>query len=166
MAEQDIIDLIQSDHDVVRGLLADIEGAGPEEREGLFRTLVAELARHEASEEAIVHPTLREEAAGGGTVVEQVLEEESEAESLLARMEKLDPASSEFIESFRTLRADVEAHAEHEEREEHPRLREALDERRLQEMSDGWLQLKDKAPTRPNGSWSTRGWPSRPASIT
>lgn len=150
MAEQDIIELIRSDHDVVRGLLADLEKAQADARGELFDTLVGELARHEAAEEAIVHPTLREEVADGGQVAEQVLEQESEAESLLARMEKMDPASSEFVESLRTLRADVEAHADHEEREEHPRLREALDAQRLQDMADGWSKLKEIAPTRPH----------------
>lgn len=39
--------------------MTDIEQAVPEEREDLFRTVVHELARHEASEEVIVrapHP--------------------------------------------------------------------------------------------------------------
>ena len=150
MAQQDIIDLIRSDHEVVRGLLADIEDAAPDDRGALFDQLVGELARHEAAEEAIVHPTLRDEVADGGRVAEQVLEQESEAESLLARMEKVDPSSTEFLDAFHTLRTDVEAHAEHEEAEEHPRLRDGLDAQRLQDMADGWTRLKEVAPTRPH----------------
>ena len=150
MAQQDIIDLIRSDHDVVRGLLADIEQAAPDDRGELFDRLVGELARHEAAEEAIVHPTLRDEVADGRGVAEQVLEQESEAESLLARMEKLDPSGTEFLDAFRTLRADVEAHAEQEESQEHPKLSDELDAQRLQDMADGWTQLKKVAPTRPH----------------
>lgn len=150
MAEQDIIALIRSDHDVVRGLLEDIEQAPADDRGALFEKLVGELARHEAAEEAIVHPTLRDEIAGGGAVTQQVLEQESAAESQLAKMEKMDPSSTEFLQAFRSLRADVEAHAEHEEAEEHPKLRDGLDAKRLQDMADGWEQLKKVAPTRPH----------------
>lgn len=150
MAMQDVIELIQADHSEVRQLLARIETAPPESRGELFDELVQDLARHEASEEAIVHPTLRDEATSGRGVAEEVLEEESQAESMLARMEKMDPAGSEFLASFRSLRDDVLAHADHEERDEHPRLREALSKDRLREMADGWTQLKQRAPTRPH----------------
>lgn len=146
----DIIDLIRSDHDVVRGLLADIEQAPADDRGELFEKLVGELARHEAAEEAIVHPTLRDEVTNGGTVAEQVLEQESEAESQLAKMEKMDPSNTEFLQAFRALRTDVEAHAEHEETEEHPKLREGLDAQHLQDMAEAWTQLKKVAPTRPH----------------
>lgn len=150
MAHHDIIELIQADHTEVRELMARIETADVEQREELFRTLVAELARHEAAEEAIVHPTLRDETPGGEVVAKSVLEEESQAEKLLARMEDMDPSSDEFVNAFASLRDDVLAHAEHEEREEHPQLRESLSEGRLKEMAEGWEQLKELAPTRPH----------------
>lgn len=147
---QDIIDLIRSDHDVVRGLLADIEQAAADDRGELFEELVGELARHEAAEEAIVHPTLRDDVAGGAAVAQQVLEQESEAESQLAKMEKMDPSSTEFLQAFRSLRADVEAHAEHEESEELPKLREGLEAQHLRDMAEAWTQLKKIAPTHPH----------------
>lgn len=147
---QDLIQLIRDDHAEFRDLLARMETASPDERRELFQTLVGELARHEASEESLVHSTLRDEAPGGQGVAEQVLAEESEAESLLARMEKMDATSPEFMEAFATLRDDVLAHAEHEEREEHPRLRETLSEARLQELAEAWTTLKGRAPTRPH----------------
>ncbi len=52
-------------------------------------------------------------------------------------------------DALRTLRADVLEHADHEEREEHPRLRNALSEERRQVMGESWLELKKTAPTRP-----------------
>lgn len=150
MATRDIIDLITDDHDEVRSLMARIESADPDQRGELFQTLVAELARHEAAEEAIVHPTLRDETPGGEAIAEGVLEEENQAENLLAEMEKVDPTSREFMDSFKSLQSDVLAHAEHEEREEHPKLRDGLEQPRLREMAEGWEQLKKTAPTRPH----------------
>ena len=147
---QDVIELIRQDHQEVRELLGQIEAADAQSRGDLFHELVGELARHEAAEETIVHPTLRDEVADGRALAEEVLEEESEAEKLLARMERMDPSSDEFVEAFRSLRDDVLEHADHEEREEHPKLRQALSEERRREMGEGWLRLKAAAPTRPH----------------
>ena len=147
---QDVIELIREDHQQFRQLFGQIETADAELRGDLFQQLVSGLARHEAAEETIVHPTLRDEVDDGRTIAEEVLEEESQAESLLARMEKMDPASGEFVEAFHSLRDDVLEHAEHEERDEHPRLREALSEERRREMGEGWLKLKQSAPTHPH----------------
>lgn len=150
MATTDIIDLIQRDHDELRALLGRIDDCSPAEREDLFREIVAELARHEAAEEAIVHPTLRDETPGGQDVAEEVLEQESEAEQLLADMEKMDATSGEFLAKFRKLRDEVLEHAEKEEQEEHPRLRATLEEQRLAEMAEGWQKVKEQGPTHPH----------------
>lgn len=146
----DIIDLILEDHDEVRELFSRLDTTDPEGRGELFETIVYELARHEAAEETIVHPTLRDEVPAGGSIAESVLEEESEAEQLMADMEKMDPTSDEFLAAFRRLRDDVLEHAEHEEDEEHPKLREQLTQERLREMGEGFEKLKEKAPTRPH----------------
>lgn len=147
---QNIIDLIQQDHHEVRQLLAQLDTSAPSDRGELFQKVVYELARHEAAEESIVHPTLRDEVDGGKTIADSVLEEESQAERLMADMEKMDSDSDEFLASFRKLRQEVLQHAEHEEREEHPRLREALDEQRLLEMGEGFQKVKENAPTHPH----------------
>lgn len=146
----DIIDLIQQDHDEVRELFGRLDTVSPQEREELFTTIVYELARHEAAEESIVHPTLRDEVAGGQTAAEDILQEESEAEDLMAEMEDMDPESDEFLDAFRRLRDDVLEHAEHEEDVEHPKLREELSEERRKEMGEAFTRLKEIAPTRPH----------------
>ena len=146
----DIIELIQQDHDEVCSLFARLDECCPSERGELFQEIVHELARHEAAEESIVHPTLRDDVAGGESVAEAVLDEESKAEQLMADMESLDPESDEFLAKFRELRNDVLEHAEHEEQEEHPKLRAELDQQRLNEMGEGFQKVKENAPTHPH----------------
>lgn len=146
----DIIDLIHEDHQQVRELFSRIETTPPGERADLFQTIVYELARHEAAEETIVHPTLRDQVPGGESIASEVLEEESEAEQLLADMDEMDPESDEFLAAFRRLRDDVLEHAEHEEREEHPKLRAQLSTDQLRQMGEGFEKLKESAPTRPH----------------
>ena len=145
----DVIELIQRDHQEIRELFSQISETDPEDREGLFRHIVSELARHEAAEEAIIHPTLRDEI-GDERAAGSIVEEEQEAEELMAEMEDMDPASQEFLAKFRQLRDEVLEHAEHEESDEHPRLRERIDADRLQEMAEGFQRVKEMAPTHPH----------------
>ena len=150
MAGKDIVDVIVDDHREFRRMFQQMDEVAVDQRGDLFRHMVAELARHEAAEESLVHPALRDEAPGGDEIASQVLEEESEAEKLMARMEDMDPASDEFLAAFRDLREDVLSHADHEERDEHPLLRSSLDGDRRMEMADRFERLKDVAPTHPH----------------
>lgn len=75
----DIIQLIQRDHDHIRGLFEEFESVPPDDRGAMFRHIVAELARHEAAEEIIVHPALRHDA-GNEAAADAILAQEDEAE--------------------------------------------------------------------------------------
>ena len=150
MATQDIVDALIDDHNEFRALFARLDSTPAGGREDLFREIVSELARHEAAEEAVVHPAARDAAGNGGTVVDAVLEEESRAEKLMADMEKMDPESDEFLAAFESLRRDVLAHAEHEERDEFPQLRRNLDTGARQQLAERFERLKDVGPTRPH----------------
>ena len=72
-------------------------------------------------EEAVVYPALRHEP-GGDAIAEARLSEESEAEQLLARLEKLDPTTEEFRGAIRDLESAVLDHAQREEAEVFPLL--------------------------------------------
>ena len=148
--ERDIVAVIQEDHAEFRRLFSDLESVPPGEREELFRYTVERLAGHEAAEEAIVHKVLRDDVADGGRLAQEVLDEESSAEDLLATMENMDPTSSEFMIALGNLKRDVLAHAEHEEREEHPKLRQQIDADRRADMGKRFQMLRDSGPTHPH----------------
>lgn len=150
MAEQDIVDRLTDDHNEIRSLFGELDTTPTEQRGDLFRHIVSELARHEAAEEAVVHSATRDDVPGGEQIANAVLEEEDQAERLMAEMEEIDPTSQEFLTRFGHLRDDVLAHAEHEEAEEFPRLREHLDTDRRVQMADGFERLKGLAPTHPH----------------
>lgn len=63
-----------------------------------------------------MHPRAKQKLPGGEKVVDARLEEEHEAEKLLAELESLDVDSKEFTGKLTKLRDAVIAHAEHEER--------------------------------------------------
>ena len=80
------------------------------------------------------------------------MKEESEAEQLLKAMEKMDPDSAEFEQSFTKLRTEVDNHARAEETEEFPKVEQAEDSAQLEKMGKALEAAKALAPTHPHPS--------------
>src|SRR5580698_8370915 len=96
----DIVALLEQDHEAVRERLLEFESAVPGHRAALFVELTTELSRHEVAEETVVYPAIRDEP-DGDVIADVRRGEESEIETLLAHMEKLDPATEEFMGALR-----------------------------------------------------------------
>ncbi len=150
MTDQNIIDALCQDHKEVRSLLARIEKAAAGKRKELFEQLVGELVRHEVAEAEILRPVSK--AQVDERIANARTKEEGEAEKLLKTLEKLDPTSAEFSEKFAKLATAVEEHAEAEETKEFPRVRDAVDDKRLQQMGRAYEAAKSLAPTHPHPS--------------
>ncbi|MGZ4680302.1 MAG: hemerythrin domain-containing protein, partial [Ilumatobacteraceae bacterium] len=56
---QDVVEVLQTQHDQVRDLLRTIDRAAGSERAQPFAELVRQLKAHEAAEESVVYPALR-----------------------------------------------------------------------------------------------------------
>jgi iron-sulfur cluster repair protein YtfE (RIC family) len=117
----DLISLLAQDHEAIKERFSELGHADPKVRGQLFRELTDQLVRHEVAEEVVVYPALRQEP-GGDAVAEARVHEESEAEQLLARLEKLDPTTEEFRGAIRDLESAVLDHAQKEEAEVFPLL--------------------------------------------
>ena len=148
--EKDIVDVITEEHLRFRRLFSEVRQAPPTERRELFRHLVAELAGHEAAEEAIVHRALRDDVPGGKSTAESILQEENQAEKMLADMKNMDPVTPDFITRLDSLQNLVLSHADHEEEEELPMLREHIGLARLREMGQAFEKTKSSGPTHPH----------------
>lgn len=147
--QQDVVSLLQEQHARIRQLFADVADATTAEtRQSRFDELRALLAVHETAEELVTHPRARMGQAA--TVVEALLAEEHEGKVLLADVEKLDVDDPAFAEGFDALRRAVLEHADHEEREEFPRLREENDEAMLRTMATAVRAAAAVAPTHPH----------------
>jgi hemerythrin superfamily protein len=117
----DLISLLAQDHEAIRERFFELGRADPDVRGQLFWELMDQLVRHEAAEEVVVYPALRQEP-GGVVIAEARRREESEAEHVLARLEKLDPTTEEFRGAIRDLQSAVQDHAQKEEAEVFPLL--------------------------------------------
>ncbi|MDY7100635.1 MAG: hemerythrin domain-containing protein [Actinomycetota bacterium] len=154
----DLLAAVLHDHAEIKQLFAAVERAsGSERREEAFRELTRKLIVHETAEQEVVHP-LTGNAPGGEAVVRDRLEEEKSDEQLLDRLEKMGVDDPGFDAALRSLRADVVAHAEHEEEHEHPILDREIDRDRLVTLARVFRAAESTAPTHPHP-----GSPTSPA---
>jgi hemerythrin superfamily protein len=140
---------LQRQHDEVKQLFAQVEGAVGDDRADLFDSLVRLLAVHETAEEVVVYPAIRT-APGGDAIVEARLHEEDEAKEALAELEGLGTDDPSFGPKIAALRAAVLAHATSEEQTVFPLLREAIPAGHPSKMTAALELAEDMAPSHPH----------------
>src|SRR4051812_38614047 len=147
--QDDVITLLVRQHQEIRALFDELETATGKDRDTAFRALVRLLSVHETAEEELVHPAVRR-TDGGETVVDARVAEEHRAKELLTTLDRIGPDAEGFDTLLVQLRDDVLAHAEHEEREEFPRLRAHCDAEELRSLAGAVRAAESIAPTRPH----------------
>lgn len=145
----DVVDLLVNQHDRIRDLLGRVADAAPgPARLEAFTELRRVLAVHETAEEMVVHPAMRR--FGANDVVDARLAEEHDAKEVLSALDGMDVADPAFDERFSTLRMMVLEHAEAEERDEFPLLREHAGTTERALMRRAVQAAEMVAPTRPH----------------
>jgi iron-sulfur cluster repair protein YtfE (RIC family) len=155
-AEGDVIDILLTQHARVRELFADVKTAEGEHKQQTFDELRALLAVHETAEEMILRPVSAKVA--GEAIAEARNKEEDEANHVLAELEKMDVTSADFDRQLAEFQKAVENHAQNEESQEFPRIREGLDEEKRIQMGAALKAVESFAPTHPHPS--TAGSPA------
>ena len=150
MQQQDVVDLLRDQHEQIKSLFGRVAAARGTEKRELFEQLVRLLAVHETAEEEVVHPAARRSVAGAEQMVDARLREEDEAKHALAALYDLGVDHPEFDGKLGMLAEAVIAHAEREEAEEFPRLREEISADQLRRMTGAVKAAEATAPTRPH----------------
>lgn len=146
----DVVDFLVSQHERIKTLFAHTLAASGEAREKAFVDLRRLLAVHETAEEEIVHPRAKRKIRDGDVAIDERLEEEREAKTVLQKLEKLDVDSDEFTRQLTELRDAVVDHAAHEEKDEFAKLEQQLDSAELEAMGRAAKLAEAIAPTRPH----------------
>ncbi|GIF11356.1 hemerythrin domain-containing protein [Actinoplanes teichomyceticus] len=146
--DQDVIDLLLTQHRQIRDLFAEVRNATGEPRQRAFHRLVRLLAVHESAEELVVHPASRHDATN--TVVDACLREENDAKRELTNLYALGTDAPGFDERFARFERAVLAHAAHEEQQEFPMLRRRTDPAKLRRMAGAVRAAEAVSPTRPH----------------
>jgi hemerythrin superfamily protein len=147
---EDIVDLLLSQHNDVRSLFGQIQGAMGKARKDAFQRLVNLLAVHETAEEMVVYPAVRSTGPDGDRLADARTAEESEAKEALADLERTDVSSPEFDAKLQAFEQLVDAHARNEEQEIFPLLRESQSPDQLARMADALHAAEGVAPTHPH----------------
>lgn len=144
-----LIELLEADHRLVEQRLKEFDGVGAAMRGELFWKLTNDLVRHEVAEELVVYPRLRE-LPGGDQVADARIGEQSEAEQQLAKMEKMDAESPEFVRELAVLKVAVLEHAKAEEESAFSILAAHVTPAELVALGTRYTTAKDAAPTHPH----------------
>jgi hemerythrin superfamily protein len=145
---EDVVGLLTAQHQQVKSLFATLRNATGDAATGPFDQLRTMLAVHETAEEEVVYPVLR--SKGADDIVQARLAEEGEAKQALADLEKMGPSGPGFAGELASFEKAVLAHAEAEENEVFPRLRQMVDMEQRQKMARAVRAAEAIAPTHPH----------------
>jgi hemerythrin superfamily protein len=148
LPDDDIIGILLSQHARIRDLFDDLSTAQGDAKKEKFEELRALLAVHETAEEMILRPVAKQEV--GEQEVQARNNEEAEANKVLAALEKMDINGAQFDTKLGELQQSVSVHAENEENEEFPAIRQNCSTEQRQKMGKRLLAAEKTAPTHPH----------------
>lgn len=148
--QQDVVDILSSDHQEALQLLDQIRAAEGDQRRDLADTLIAELVRHSVAEEMFVYPAMKRHLSDGAEAVEHDIKEHKELEKLMKQLEGIKADDPSFVEKLGQLEDVLKDHVQDEEGEQFPKLRAQLPAEELVKLGVEVEGAKKIAPTRPH----------------
>jgi hemerythrin-like domain-containing protein len=134
----DALKLLKQDHDEVKKMLSDLEStterAEKTRTEGLA-TLKSELEVHEAIEEEIFYPALKEHPKTKDIALEGY-EEHHVVDMVMGELEGVDVSDETWAAKFAVMKENLEHHIEEEEGEMFPQAEQVFDEAELEELGE------------------------------
>lgn len=143
MAES-LFDMLQKDHDTVRGLLDDMSDTsdGAEKtRRDLLSKLKDEIVPHMRAEEQVFYSRLKESEESRETALEAI-EEHQVAEKAMNDLEQTQPSDERWQAKLSVLQELIDHHIEEEESEIFDEASELFDEDQLKEIGQEFQQAK------------------------
>lgn len=147
---KNLVPLLRAEHEHIKTLFGTLSRASAHRRPEAFCELTNELVRHEVAEETIVFPVARQQVGNGERLVDARIKEQSEAEELLAQIERGGTEGQRFEELVAKLEQAVLLHAETEEQLVFEPLEAALDPDRSKDLAKLYEAAKAIAPTHPH----------------
>jgi hemerythrin superfamily protein len=142
----DALKLLKDDHDKVKKLLEEGESTterAVKTREELFAKIESELKVHEAIEEEVLYPALKEHAATKEIVLE-AYEEHHVVDVVLGELAATPVDDETWAAKFTVMKENLEHHIEEEEGEMFKQAREVMDESELDELGDRMAARKQE----------------------
>ena len=142
----DAVKLLKRDHDEVKKMLTDLENtterAEKTRTEGLA-TLKHELEIHEAIEEEVFYPALKEHPKTKELALEGY-EEHHVVDMVMAEIEGVEPNDETWMAKFTVMKENLEHHIEEEEGEMIPQAEQVFGDSELDELGDRMQARKEE----------------------
>jgi hemerythrin superfamily protein len=150
LPDGDVVGMLLEQHAQIRELFGQVKSQTGEEKQKTFDALRALLAIHETGEELVLRP-VTEKVAGEGVAMARN-EEEKEANTVLAKLEKMSVDDADFDAQLAGFEQSVLEHAEAEEHEEFPHIISSCDESQRKTMGTKLKAAAMLGPTHPHPS--------------
>lgn len=138
------ISMLKRDHDSLKALLKELESTterGVKTRTELFARIKNELTVHEAIEEEIFYPTLKQHPRAREIVLEGY-EEHNVVDTLMGELEALPVDDETWGPKATVMIENIEHHIEEEEGEMFVNARQVFDDKELDELGDAMAERK------------------------
>ena len=138
--------LLKRDHTEVKKMLSDLEDtterAEKTRTEGLA-TLKHELGIHEAIEEEIFYPELKEHSKTKDLALEGY-EEHHVVDTIMGELEGVEPSDETWMAKFSVMKENLEHHISEEEDEMFPKVEQVLEDEELQQLGARMQKRKEE----------------------
>src|SRR3954454_17147044 len=148
----DAIVLLKQDHQEVRRLFRDFQGAGEnaeKRKQQIVNKIIELLTVHTHIENEVMYPRVRELLPDLEDDVLESYEEHHVADVLVMELAAMKPDDERFDAKTTVLIENVTHHIEEEEQDWFPKVRAALGRKQLAELGEKLLVAKAKAPRSP-----------------
>jgi hypothetical protein len=142
----DAITLLKDDHEKMKKLLTELESTterGVKTREELFTKVREELTVHEAIEEEIFYPALKEHQKAKEIVLE-AYEEHGVVDMVMAEIQGLPYEDETWGAKFKVMKENIEHHIEEEESEMFKQARDVFETQELEALGERMMARKEQ----------------------
>ena len=142
----DAMSLLKEDHQKVKKMLAELESTterGVKTREELFTKVKQELVIHEAIEEEIFYPALKQHPKTKEITLE-AYEEHHVVNKVMAEIEGVSYDDEKWGAKFKVMKENLEHHIEEEEGEMFKQAKQVFDKDELAQLGDSMIARKEE----------------------
>lgn len=148
----DAIVILKQDHKEMRALFNEFQQAGEnatKKKGAIVERILEALTVHTYIENECMYPETRKLLPDLEDDVLESYEEHHVADVLCLELAAMKPEDERFDAKTTVLIENVTHHMEEEEEEWFPKVRDGLGRKKLQEIGERMLELREKAPRKP-----------------